>query len=63
MERIPDLTGYREEEAVEILRQLGIACHITETTSPRNDVGGHERRVARCLVKEDKTVHLTLCRY
>ena len=59
---IPDLTGYTLEKAAEKLRALNVDYTVSETTSPRNDVEGTEKRVARCVVKED-TICLTLCRY
>ena len=59
---IPNLTGYTLEKAVEKLQTLNVHYTLAETTSPRNDVEGTEKRVARCVVKED-TVCLTLCRY
>lgn len=59
---IPDLTGYTLEKAVEKLQTLNMDYTMMETTSPRNDLEGTEKRVARCVVKED-IVCLTLCRY
>lgn len=58
----PDLTGYIIEDAENILKEAGISYIISETSSPRNDVEGTEKRVVR-QVAENDILRLTLCRY
>ena len=62
MNRIPDLTGYLQEDAEKILKEAGIEYVVSETSSPRNDVEGEEKRVVRQVVK-DEVINITLCRY
>lgn len=62
MDRIPDLTGYLIEDAEKIIKEAGIEFIVEETTSPRNDVEGEEKRVVRQVVK-DGVINITLCRY
>ncbi|MBQ4340639.1 MAG: PASTA domain-containing protein [Firmicutes bacterium] len=62
MDRIPDLTGYLQEDAENILKEAGVEYVISETSSPRNDVEGEEKRVVRQVVKNE-VVNITLCRY
>lgn len=58
----PDLTGYLLEEAKSILEEAGLRYETSVTTSPRDDTGGEELRVARTVVS-DGVVLLTLCKY
>jgi len=60
--RIPDLIGYLIEDAEKILLDAGIEYHFSETSSPRNDVEGDEKRIVRQVIK-DNVLYITLCRY
>lgn len=62
MTAIPDLTGYLLEDAEKILNEAGVNYIVSETSSPRNDVEGDEKRVVRQVVKNE-VVNITLCRY
>ncbi len=62
MTDLPDLTGYLMEDAEEILKNAGVRYAFTETSSPRNDVDGDEKRVVRQVISGD-VVNVTLCRY
>ncbi len=59
---IPDLTGYLLEDARRILEAAGVRYETSVTTSPRDDTGGEELRVARTLIVNDEVL-LTLCKY
>ncbi|MDO4482383.1 MAG: hypothetical protein Q4C14_06615 [Bacillota bacterium] len=62
MTAIPDMTGYLMEEAETILKEAGADFIFTETSSPRNDVKGEEKRVVR-QVEDNGVIKITLCRY
>lgn len=62
MTAVPDLTGYLMEEAEIILKEAGISYIFSETSSPRNDLEGEEKRVVR-QVEDNGVLNITLCRY
>lgn len=62
MNQMPDLTGYLLSKAEDVLKELQIDYILKETSPPRRDVGGEEKRVVCCLMKENQAV-VIWCNY
>ena len=62
MQQIPDLIGYTLQRAEKKLKEMQIDYVLKETSPPRRDVGGEEKRVIRCLFENGRAV-ITWCNY
>ena len=61
-QQIPDLTGYRLQSAEDLLKEMQVDYVLKETSPPRRDVGGDEKRVVRCLFRNGQA-ELIWCNY